>query len=428
MRHPATSGFLSPYRVLDLTDHRGLLAGWMLARLGADVIQVEPPSGSPARRVAPLDDEAPAGEGSLYWSVYASCKRGITCSLDTEEGRGLFLRLVERADFVLESFDSGTTHRLGIDYAALRTANPRIIHVSITAFGAEGPKASYADSDLIVWAASGALHPSRSRRGVPLRVSVPQAYLHGAADAAGGALIALFGRRRTGRGQHVEVSTQRSAALATLSTTLAAAVGHEHYQFPADPVGKKKSLDLSGSGVRTRRSKWRVRDGLLELHLGIGPASGGSANRLFAWMREQGALPEEFADWDWITLPQRLEKEEVTGEQMDRAREAVARFLARYSKAELASVALERGILMAPIMTVEDLAKSEQLRGRRFFETVSESGRPRTIPGRLAAGCDAGFAVPRPAPARGEHNLEVYSNLLGLGVEQIEALTARGVI
>jgi hypothetical protein len=216
--------------------------------------------------------------------------------------------------------------------------------------------------------------------------------------------------------------------LATLSITLAAAVGHENYQFPADQGSKKKSLDLSGSGARTRRSKWPVQDGILELHLGIGPASGGSANKLFAWMREERALPDEFAEWDWITLPARLQNDEITDEQMDAARAAVGRFVARYSKAHLMEVGFRRGILMAPAMTMEDLTRSEHLEARGFFDVVQESGRERVLPGSFAAGCPQGFVRGRPAPALGEHNRQVYSQLLGLTDSQLEQLSAAKVL
>jgi crotonobetainyl-CoA:carnitine CoA-transferase CaiB-like acyl-CoA transferase len=421
-------GFLAPYRVLDLTDERGLLAGWMLARLGADVIQVEPPGGSRARRVGPFAHDAPAGENSLFWSAYASGKRGITCDLQQQEGRDLLLRLVARADFLFESARPGALDALGLGYAALRAVNPALIHVSITPFGSDGPKAHYADSDLVVWASAGPLWPSRGPRGVPLRISVPQAALHGAADAAAGALIALFARHQDGLGQHVDISAQQSASLATLSTTLAAAVGHDNYQFPAEAPRKARQLDLSGSGARTRRSKWTVRDGLLELHLGMGPAAGGSANKLFAWMRECGALPAEFHDWDWIRLPARIIADEISDEQVDRARDAVAAFLRPFSKQELLDAALARGILMAPAMTIGDLVGSAQLRARGYFDTLLENGRARTVPGRFAAGCAQGFATPRPAPRLGEHNEQVYGALPGLTAADLARLRQGGVL
>jgi crotonobetainyl-CoA:carnitine CoA-transferase CaiB-like acyl-CoA transferase len=399
----------------------------MLSQLGMEVIQVEPPGGSAARRVGPFADDAPPGDNSLYWSAYAAGKRGITCNLEMAEGRELFLRLVREVDFVFDSADPGVMQRRGLDHGQLSLANGNIITVSITAFGETGPKAHYADSELVVWAASGALFPARDNRGVPRRFSVPQAYLHGASDAAAGALLALFARHRTGRGQHVEVSAQASAALTTLSTMLAAAVGHSNYQFPRDSPAKKPSLDLSGSGSRTRRSKWQVKDGLLELHLGMGPASGGSTNKLFAWMRAEGALPDEFAGWDWVKLPARILANEITDEQLDAARTVVAAFLARFTKEELGRAGLEKGILMAPAMTVEDLVRSPHLKARNFFETLEEQGRPRTIPGRYAAGCNLGFVPLKPAPALGADNAEVYGRL-GLSAESLGALRSRGVL
>nr|MBP6815772.1 CoA transferase [Burkholderiaceae bacterium] len=206
---PKPAGFLAPYRVLDLTDHRGLLAGRMLAQLGADVIQIEPPSGSPARAVGPFDDSVQEPHRSLYWAAYAACKRGVTCDLDSEAGQALLRRLVEKADFVIESETPGVMAARGLDQASLRALNPALIHVSITPFGSEGPKATWADSDLILWASGGPLLQARDGEQPPLRISVPQAYLHAAADGAGGALVAHFARVRTGVGQHVDVSVQQ---------------------------------------------------------------------------------------------------------------------------------------------------------------------------------------------------------------------------
>lgn len=424
----ARTGFLAPYRVLDLSDERGLLAGWMLARLGADVVQLEPRRGSTARHAPPYADDAPAGENSFYWSAYASGKRGIACDLEVEAGRELARELAARADILIESARPGAMAALGLDPATLRARHPGLIHVSITPFGSSGPKALYADSDLVVWAAGGPLAPSRDNGGRPLRISVPQSYLHAAADAAAGALVALFARHASGRGQHVDISAQQSASLCTLSTTLAAAVGHAHFQFPAEAPRKNRQLDLSGSGARTRRSKWPVADGLLEMHLGMGPASGGSVNRLFAWMREQGALPAEFHDWDWVKLPARIIADEISDEQIDRAREAVAAFVAPRRKQELLDEAMRRGILMAPAMTVADLLASPQLRGRGYFDEVEEGGRPRTLPARFAAGCDQAFASLRAAPRLGEHGDEVCAEWLGLDPAAIAARRRDGAL
>src|ERR1700676_396765 len=98
---------LSPYRVLDLTNERGLLCGQLLGDMGADVIKVEPPGGSSARKVGPFYQDAAHRDRSLYWWSYNRNKRAITLDLEREEGRAIFRRLAERADFLIESHDPG---------------------------------------------------------------------------------------------------------------------------------------------------------------------------------------------------------------------------------------------------------------------------------------------------------------------------------
>jgi crotonobetainyl-CoA:carnitine CoA-transferase CaiB-like acyl-CoA transferase len=432
------SGFLSPYRVLDLSDERGLLAGHMLAQLGADVIQVEPPRGSPARAVGPFADDAPQGENSLYWSAYAAGKRGLACDLDSEQGRALLRSLIERADFLIESADAQQRSARGNTPAQTLAINPALIHVSISAFGSDGPKADYAATDLTLWAAGGPLLPSRDGARPPLRMSAPQSWLNAAADAAGGALIAHFARLQSGRGQHVDVSAQQSAALCTLAVSLAAPVGHPDFAIPGSAAAekneekekkKKKELDLSGSGSRTRRSKWQVKDGLVEMHIGIGPAGGRFANNLFKWLASENACDADIASWDFIALPQRLLSDEITEEDMERARTNVADFFARFTKEELLEKAMEKRFLCAPIATTQDLLDSRQLHARNYFETVTEaSGAKRTLPGPFAAGAPAAFARLTPAPSPGQHSADIVRDWLALDDAGIDSLRTEGAL
>lgn len=427
---PQATGFLSPYRVVDLTDHRGLLAGHLLAKLGADVIQVEPPTGSSARRVAPLDETAPEHSRSMYWSAYAACKRGVTCDLDSARGQALLRRLVEKADFLIESETPGVMAARGLDHRSLRELNPALIHVSITPFGSTGPKAGWADSELVMWASAGPLLQAQDGDRPPLRISAPQAYLHAAGDAAGGALVAHFARVRSGLGQHVDISVQQSVAQATLSSILSAAVGHENFSLRPEPKSRtRKTLDLSGSGARTRRSKWPVRDGLVELHLALGPAAGRFTNNLFKWMLEEGACDEQTASWDWVSLPARIEADEVTEDDLERAREMVARFLAPRTKAELAEIAMKRKVLLAPVTTIEDLAASAHHAQRGFLQTVDDPvGRQVRLPGAFAMNVPNGFVALTPAPLPGQHDDEVWGGLLGIPADELASLRDQGVI
>lgn len=405
----AAAGFLSPYRVLDLTDERGLLAGHLLAQLGAEVIQVEPPGGSRARRMAPFDKAADGA--SLFWSAYAAGKRTVTVDLDQREGRERLIALARHADVLIESAGPGVMDGLGLGYAQLRAANPGLVHVSITAFGNDGPKAGYADSDLIVWAAAGPLAPHRSANGLPLRISAPQAFHHAAADAACGAVMALLARDATGLGQRVDVSAQASCTLCTLFSHLAAAVGHPNYSSASiqDVKGPKPSLDLSGSGARTRRTKWDVRDGLIEMHVGIGAAAGRFSNALFTWLADIGMRPDEFA-WDWIKIPELIESGAVEIDQMERAREYVGEVIARFTAQELLQAAQQYGFMLAPIMTTADLLQSPHFAARGLFTRVEEAGRPRTLPAPFATGCGPEAARPHAARRIGEDNEEILAS------------------
>lgn len=389
-----------------------------MAQLGADVIQIEPPEGSPARRVPPFDEREGHSRESLFWAAFAAGKRSMALALDTPEGRERLLALVRNADILIESASPGAMKTLGLGYEDLHKVNPRLIYVSITAYGSSGPKSGYADSDLTVWAASGPLALTRASNGLPLRISIPQTFHQAATDAACGALMALLARGEDGPGQHVEVSAQASNTLCTLFGHLAASVNHENYSMgnagmkqqprEKDKKTKKTDLDLSGSGSRSNKTMWEVRDGTIEMHIGIGTAAGRFSNALFAWLAEIGECPEEWAGWDWIAIPDRIEAGEISMDEVERAREHAGIVLARYSKHELVMIAEQKGIMLAPILTTADLLTSPQLVARDFF--VATGGDDLMMPAPFN-GCGVRIDGMRPAPSIGQHTEEILSEL-----------------
>ena len=391
------TGWLAGFTVVDLTDERGLLAGQILAKLGARVVQIEPPGGSAARKVGPFDD---AGR-SLYWSAYAAGKESLVLDIDEAGDREQLHALLASADVLIDSESPGRRAALELDAASLRVRHPRLISVSVTAFGSTGPKADWAESDLILWAAAGTLHLHRDAPGAPpLPMSVPQAWLHAGADAAAGALIAHFARLKTGLGQHVDISAQQAVTPTTLSAIAAAAVGHPNYNmFPPPP----RKAPPNGEAAKLHGPKWAVADGLVELGLGGGPGAA-SSNRLFAWMKTEGALPDPLHDWDWasITMAAFLAGE-VPEPMLELARAAVADFLAPRTKTELLREAVDRKLLLAPVNTIADLLASDHLAARGYFATVDEGGAVRKLPWRFAHGPPGMFAPPRAAPALNAH-------------------------
>jgi crotonobetainyl-CoA:carnitine CoA-transferase CaiB-like acyl-CoA transferase len=114
------SGPLAALRVLELADEKGQFCGKLFGDLGADVVKIEPPGGEPSRRTGPFLDDIPHPERSLSFWYYNTSERSITLNLETADGRGLFLRLAETADVILETFRPGFLASLGLDYEALR--------------------------------------------------------------------------------------------------------------------------------------------------------------------------------------------------------------------------------------------------------------------------------------------------------------------
>jgi len=412
---------LSPYRVLDLSTERGLLCGQILGDLGADVIKVEPPGGSSARRLAPFFEDRPGPNHSLYWWAYNRNKRSITLDLETDEGRELLSRLATRARFLVESYNPGYLKRLGLGYEDLAARNRELIYVSITPFGQHGPKAAYADSDLVILAAGGPLLLYGDEDRPPLRVSVPQSYLHASGDAAAGALVANHECRRSGTGQHVDVSAQQSVTLATQANNLA-------YRLEADEAHRM----AGGVTVGAMRVPlvWRAKDGYVTLGFLFGRQLGVFSQRLMNYLHEVGLCDIATRDKDWIGYGALLSNGQEPMQEYERVLGLIASFLASRTKADLLGIALERGLLIAPIATVSEVLASPQLESRHYWQVVKhpELGRSFPYPGPFARFSETPITYRRRPPLIGEHNFEIYSNELGLSPEHIQDLAQRGIV
>ncbi len=368
---------LSPYRVIDLTNELGLLCGQMLADLGAEVIQVEPPGGSPARRVGPWYKNEQGPERSLFWWAYARNKRSVVLDLEQEEGRQALCRLVAGADFFIESERPGRLAELGLDYASLSQLNPGLVYVSITPFGQDGPKAGWAATDLTLMAAGGPLYLSGDGELAPVRVRVPQAHAHGGADAAVGALLAHAERKRSGRGQHVDVSIQQSVTLATMFRILDEPMG----QVPAKRVAG--GVKVGAAFIPTLHA---LRDGWVTLGFSLLPSTGHFMKRLLTWAAEEGFSDPALIDEDWGTFALRLVLEELGAESYKPAERVLSAFLATKTKSELMAAAVERRLLVAPVLGLDEMIDSQQLAHREFLCPHEDSRHGETVhyPGAFA--------------------------------------------
>lgn len=412
---------LSPYRVLDLTRSRGHLCGQILADLGADVVQVEPPGGSPTRRRGPFVDDVPHVDRSLAWWSENRNKRGITLDLDDARGRELLHRLVDSADFLIESEAPGVQAARGLDYASLAAVNPRLVYVSITPFGQTGPKAAWADSDLVLLAAGGPLRLNGDADRAPLRLGVPQAYAHAAAEAAGAALVAHHERVRSGRGQHVDVSAQQAVTLATQSYLLSAAVG-----FP----DARRIAGGAGIGPLSIRFVYPAADGYVSVTFLFGSSVGHFTRRLMHWIAEEGGCDAATRDKDWIGFLDRMFAGEEPFTELFRTQELVADFTRTRTKAELLQAALERDLLIAPVATTREVVDNAQLAARDYWKTLEHPELDRAVryPGPFARLSATPLRYRRRPPTVGEHNREIFGGELDLDDAELARLGARGVI
>ena len=381
---------LGPYRVLDLTNENGLLCGQILADLGADVIQIEPPGGSSARRIGPWLGGRRGSERSLFWSAYARNKRSLALDLEGAADRRELLRLVSGADFLIESERPGRMAELGLDYPQLSRIQPGLVYVSITPFGQQGPKAQWAATDLTSMAAGGFAYLSGDADGAPLRVRVPQAHAQAGADAAVGALIAHAERRRTGRGQQVDVSIQESVTLATMFRILDQAVE----MAPARRIAG--GLHVGGVLLPLRH---RVRDGWVTLGPSVMPSTGHFMKRLLEWVAEEGFCDAALTQEDWGSFGLRLGARQLPEDAYQPVARSLDAFFATKNKAELMGAAVERRLLIAPVLGLDEIVESQQLKEREFpIALACGDGAVGRYPGPFAkfGACPLRYRLPPP--------------------------------
>jgi crotonobetainyl-CoA:carnitine CoA-transferase CaiB-like acyl-CoA transferase len=403
---------LSPYRALDLTDEKGVLCGKLLGDLGADVIKVERPGGDATRRLSPFYHDEVDPEKSLFWFAYNASKRGITLDIETVAGQGIFKKLVERADFVIESFAPGYLDKLGLSYPSMEKINPGVIMVSITPFGQAGPYRDYKGPDIVTWAMGGRIYSVGDADRPPVRVSHhSQAYLQAGLEAAMAASMALYHRNLTGEGQHVDLSIQAAAAQ-TGNTTW--------------DVRKVVPQRIRQSGNVKVPRVYQCKDGVVNWFYMPAQFEPWRNAAFVRWMESEGYADDFLREFDWS----KLDYATITQETMDRIAEPTTRFFQAHSKVELLEGAVKHRILFYPHFTTSDILKSAQLEARDFWAEVAhpELGATITYPGAFARASEAPIRTSCRAPHIGEHNRDIYEKELGISGDELRSLIQAGVI
>jgi benzylsuccinate CoA-transferase BbsE subunit len=412
-------GPLGACRVLDLTDEKGFLCGKILADLGADVIKIEKPGGDQARHLGPFYQEAPDPEKSLYWFAYNLNKRGITLNIEAREGRQIFSKLVEKADFIIESFPPGYLDDLGLSYLKLSRTNPRIIMTSITPFGQTGPYKNYKASDIEVMAMGGLMYITGNPEQPPLRISLPQAFLLASAHGAAASMVAHFYRESSDEGQHVDVSAQE-CVLWEIANAIPL------WELNRNVLRRAGSY-VAGRWTGTKqRLLWKCKNGYVLFYI-LGGAFGVKTNRaIVKWMEEENVAPEYLKDFNWDAFDMATQ----TQEMQDQIEMQIGKLFAMFTKEELYNEALKRGIMLCPVNNSKDTIENAQLKCREFWVDINhpELSTSITYPGAFAKLSETPVNIRCRAPLIGEHNREIYQDELGLSGSKLNDLQHAGII
>jgi crotonobetainyl-CoA:carnitine CoA-transferase CaiB-like acyl-CoA transferase len=371
------------------------LAGMMLADLGAEVVKIEnPQGGDPFRSFR-------GGQYSPHFTAYNRNKRSMTLNLQHAEGQAIALKLIAGVDVLLENFRPDVMARLGLDTATLTAANPRLIHASITGFGAGGPYVERPAFDTVGMALSGMgslfFDPDDPQvRGPTIVDNVSGMY------TAYGILGALFERERTGRGRRIEVN-MLEAAIA----------------FMPDPFANFHQLDIpQGPYSRSSASQsyaLRCSDGkMIAIHLS-------SPEKFWAGLTRAMGRPQLAGDARFATRMDRMRNYQVL-------RDELAKTFVTRPRDEWVRLLATEDVPSAPVYDLSEVERDPQVRHLETFYAMTHPKegpqigihRPVRIDGERGP-TDA------PAPTLGEHTEEVLREY-GYGKEDVARLRGSGVV
>ncbi len=378
-----------------------------------------PPAASASRHVGPFLDDIPHPERSLSFWYYNTSKRGITLNLETADGRQLFGRLAATSDVILETFRPGFLASLGLDYAALREQNSRLILCSLTPFGQTGPWRDYLSSDLLHMAAGGEMascgyDEADVPNAPPIAPGGGNAWHMGCHYATMAIMAALVHRTVSGQGQYIDVSIHEACALTT-----EAAIANYIYR---GEVLRRQTGRHHAAGP-TPRTQFRAKDGTYVCAL-----VGGRLNPKF--VRELADLLDSYGMAGDLKDPKYQDQAVIAANTSHIIDDLIANFIASLPAEEVYHAAQERGFTWGAVRAPEALLDDAHLHDRGFWKQVEhqELGRSFIYPGEAAIYSDSPWRISRRAPLIGEHNAEIFCDELGLSRGELSVLAESRVV
>ncbi len=394
---------LKGLQVLDLADEKASFCSKLLADLGARVIKIERPGGDPSRGIGPFVDDSPDPEKSLSFFYNNSNKLGVTLNLGHEDGKRIFLRLLQNIDVLVETVP-GHLRQIDLGFDILHIENKGLIQVSVSGFGEGGPRCQFRSCDLVASAFGGQMYVTGSSSSPPLKPFGDQSYFIGSLFAAVSILLALRKRAQTGKGEHLDISLQESA-VSTLDHVM---VRHFYENTIARRMG-----DVSWNYSFCILS---CKDG----HILLAPFQ--QWETLVEWMENEGMAGDLKDEKYW--------EEEYRDSRVDH----ILKVIEQWTKTHTAQELFETGQLMrfpwAPVSSLKEVRNNPQLKARDFFVDVEHPELKRSIsyPGSPYKFDPSAADRWKRAPLIGEDNVRIYQGELGLSDEELQRLSSLGVI
>ena len=398
------TGALDGIRVLELgTLISGPFAGRLLGDMGAEVIKIELPGTPDPLRTwgqAELDGH------HFFWTVHARNKKAATLDLRTDRGRELFLDLVDRSDIIVENFRPGTLEKWNLGYDVLRARNKGIILVRVSGYGQTGPDAGKAGYASVAEAASGLRHMNGFPGGPPPRLALSLGDSLAGMFAAQGALAALYRRSVTGEGQIVDTALTESCLAIQESTIPDYDVGG----VVRGPSGTRLEGIAPSNIYQSANGSWVVI----------------AANQDTVFRRLCGAMgrPE-------LATDDRFVNHVARGRHQDELDDIIGAWAAARQPDDIIATLSEAGVISGPINTVAEVVNDPQLQARGMIADHWDERVERNVkgPGVIPVLSETPGSVRHAGSARpGQHNDEVYSDLLGLSAEELTTLREQGVL
>ena len=410
---------LKGIRILDMTHvQAGPTCSQLLAWLGADVIKFEPPQGDATR--GQLRDVPNAD--SLYFTMLNCNKRSITVNMKHPEGKAVFVELLKKCDIIMENFGPGVLDRLGFTWEKIHNINPRIVMGSIKGFGSSGPYADFKAYENVAQAMGGAMSTTGIPEGPPFVTGAQIGDSGTGLHLAIGLLAALQQRQRTGVGQYVEVAMMDGVM------NLCRVKWRDHQRLTRGPLSEYSVHTQQGMGATPRAGN---DSGGGQLGNAIHCKPHGPNDYIYVVVQEavwEGlakrigpdiGFPELVADPRFAKIAERRKNQSEMWS-------LITKFAAHYTKREFMEILNPLDVPCGPIMSTEDLANDEHVRGREMYVELDHPQRGKWNNIGMPIKLSASPAKVERSPTLGEHTDEILKEILGWSDAEIAAKKQAG--